>query len=330
MAATRVGIVGSGWITRVHLSVLAGFDDVRVVGIAARNSAAAGLLAESSGARVFADYRSMLDAAELDAVFVCLPPYAAVEPALAVVERGLALFVEKPLGVDEDGPARIARAIHDKGVVACVGYQFRYLDVVDRARELLQAHPAQLVIGSWLGDTPGARWWTHKDQSGGQIVEQATHVFDLARYLVGEMEPVAASGRRVPRPAYPDSDILDVTETTVRFDSGAVGSFSTTSLLPGLHRAGLDIMSDGLALTLEVLDPRLIVREGTEPKTIKPPSEFATPYERQNRAFIDAVRGKPNRIRSSYDDSLLTHHLTLAASRLAEASSRRVNPSTAG
>ena len=255
MAATRVGIVGSGWITRVHLSVLAGFDDVRVVGIAARNSAAAGLLAESSG--------------ELDAVFVCLPPYAAVEPALAVVERGLALFVEKPLGVDEDGPARIARAIHDKGVVACVGYQFRYLDVVDRARELLQAHPAQLVIGSWLGDTPGARWWTHKDQSGGQIVEQATHVFDLARYLVGEMEPVAASGRRVPRPAYPDSDILDVTETTVRFDSGAVGSFSTTSLLPGLHRAGLDIMSDGLALTLEVLDPRLIVREGTEPKTIK-------------------------------------------------------------
>lgn len=326
MAATRVGIVGSGWVARTHLGVLAGFEDVTVAGIAARNPETAVPLATSSGARVFPDYRSMLDTTELDAVFVCLPPDAAVEPALAVVERGLGIFVEKPLGVDEDGPARVARAIHDRGVVACVGYQFRYLEVVDRARELLAAHPAQLVMGSWLGETPGVRWWIHKRQSGGQIVEQATHVFDLARYLVGEMEPVAASGRRVPRAAYPDSDILDVTETSVRFATGAVGSFSTTSLLPCPHRVGLDIISDGLALTLELLDHRLVVRQGPEPTTFRPPSEFTTPYERQDRAFIDAVAGKPNRIRSSYDDSLLTHRLTLAASRLAEAAADTLAP----
>jgi hypothetical protein len=40
----------------------------------------------------------------------------------------------------------------------------------------------------------------------------------------------------------------------------------------------------------------------------------------QNRAFIDAVQGKPNRIRSSYDDALLTHLVTLGASRLANES----------
>jgi len=317
MAATRVGIIGAGWIAGVHLRVLSGFDDVQVVGIASRNPDSAGRLAESAGARVYPDYRSMLDAAALDAVFVCLPPYAAVEPALAVVDRGIALFAEKPLGLDEEWPARIAKAIHGKGVVSCVGYQWRYLEVVDRARELLESHPPQLVVGSWLGETPGAEWWIRKDRSGGQIVEQATHIFDLARYLAGEMEPTAAAGRRVPRPAYPDSDILDVTETSVRFASGAIGSFSTTSLLAGPHRVELDMVSDGLALTLEVLNARLVVRLGTETTTLAPPSEFDTPYELQNRAFIDAVQGKPNRIRSSYDDALLTHHLTLSASRLA-------------
>jgi predicted dehydrogenase len=301
----------------VHLRVLSGFDDVKVVGIGSRNPDSAGRLAESAGARVYPDYRSMLDAAALDAVFVCLPPYAACEPALAVVDRGIALFAEKPLGLDEEWPARIAKAIHGTGVVSCVGYQWRYLEVVDRARELLETHPPQLVVGSWLGETPGAEWWIRKDKSGGQIVEQATHIFDLARYLAGEMEPTAAAGRRVPRPAYPDSDILDVTETSVRFASGAIGSFSTTSLLAGPHRVELDMVSDGLALTLEVLNARLVVRLGTETTTLAPPSEFDTPYELQNRAFIDAVQGKPNRIRSSYDDALLTHHLTLAASRLA-------------
>ena len=317
MAATRVGIIGAGWIAGVHLRVLSGFDDVRVVGIASRNPVSAGPLAESAGARVYSDYRSMLDGAELDAVFVCLAPYANCEPALAVAERGIALFAEKPLGVDEDWPARIAKAVHEKDIVSCVGYQWRYLEVVDRARELLEGRPPQLVVGSWLGDTPGPAWWIRKDQSGGQIVEQATHVFDLARFLAGEMEPAAAAGRRIPRADYPNSDILDVTETSVRFASGAIGSFSTTSLLAGPHRVELDVVSDGLALTLEVLNARLVVRLGTETTTLAPPSEFDTPYELQNRAFIDAVQGKPNRIRSSYDDALLTHHLTLSASRLA-------------
>ena len=322
MAATRVGIIGAGWVAGVHLRVLSGFDNVRVAGIASRNAESGGRLAEASGARLYPDYRSMLDSAELDAVFVCLPPYAAIEPAIAVAERGIALFAEKPLGLDEEGPARIAKAVRDHGLVSCVGYQWRYLEVVDRARELLEGHPAQLVVGSWLGETPGARWWIRMDQSGGQILEQATHVFDLARYLVGEMTPAAATGHRVPRPAYPGSDILDVTETSVRFESGAIGSFSTTSLLAGPHRVELYVVSDGMDLKLEVLEHRLLVRRGTETATLAPRSAFETPYELQNRAFIDAVQGKPNRIRSPYDDALLTHHVTLAASRLAGESGR--------
>ena len=320
MAATRVGIIGAGWVADVHVRVLLGFDDVKVAGIASRNPEAAGRLARSAGARVYSDYRSMFDDAELDAVFTCLPPYAHGEPELAAVERGIALFAEKPLGVDAEWPARIANAIHEKGVISCVGCQWRYLEVVDRARELLEGRPPRLIVGSWLGETPGPAWWIRKAQSGGQIVEQATHVFDLARFLAGEMEPTAASGRRVPRPAYPDSDILDVTETAVHFASGAIGSFSTTCLLPGPHRVELDMICDGLALTLEVLDHRLVVRRGSETTAHKPPSEFITPYRLQNRAFIDAVQGKPNRIRSPYDDALLTHGLTLAATRLAEES----------
>ena len=117
VAATRVGIIGSGWIVGVHMRVLAGFDDVRVVGIAARNDEAGRRLAEPAGARLYADYRSMLDAAELDAVFVCLPPYAAFEPAMAVVDRGIAIFAEKPLGVDAAGRGIVARRYAEGSVV---------------------------------------------------------------------------------------------------------------------------------------------------------------------------------------------------------------------
>src|ERR1700690_2036990 len=130
MAATRVGIIGAGWIAGVHLRVLSSFDDVPVLGIASRNADSGGPLAKVAGARVYQVVRSMLDEAELDAVFVCIPPYSAGEPALAVVDRGIALFAEKPLGVDEEWRARIAKAVEEKGVVSCVGYQWRYLEVV--------------------------------------------------------------------------------------------------------------------------------------------------------------------------------------------------------
>jgi predicted dehydrogenase len=315
--ATRVGFVGAGWIARIHARVLVDLGDVEIAGVASRTPESAGRFAATTGAAVYADYRAMLDKADLDAIFVCVPPNAHEGVEMAAIDRGVALFVEKPLGVDEEEPARVAARLKETGLVSCVGYQWRYLEVVDRARELLAAYPAQLVLGWWLGETPGSAWWIHADQSGGQIVEQATHIFDLARFMVGEMEPVAALGARVTRAGYPDSDILDVTSASVRFASGAIGSMATTSLLPAAHRVGLETVSEGMALTLEVLEHRLTVWRGPESTIVRPPTTFETPYIAQNRAFIDAVQGKQNRIRSSYQDALLTHRATMAATRLA-------------
>ena len=320
MTAIRVGFIGAGTIARVHLRALAAFDDVQVVAVTSRGADSAGRLAESVGGRAYPDYLSMFDRAELDAVFICVTPDGHGEAELAAIDRGIGLFVEKPVGLDERVPARIAERIRETGIVSCVGYQWRYLEVVDRARELLGIHPPQMITGAWLGDTPGVKWWTRSSLSGGQIVEQATHIFDLARYLAGEMEPVSATGRRVARPAYPDSDILDVTQTSLRFASGAIGSIETTCLLDGPRKVVIETVSDGLRLTLEVLDHRLVVQHGSQTATHRTPSTFDTPYEAQDRAFIDAVQGKPNRIRSPYDDALLTHRVTLMASRLASAS----------
>lgn len=320
MTATRVGFIGTGAIARVHLRALAAFDDVQVVAVTSRGADSARRVAESVGASAYPDYLSMFDRAALDAVFICVTPDGHGELELAAADRGLGLFVEKPIGLDEEVPATIARRIDETGVVSCVGYQWRYLEVVDRARELLEGHPPNMITGAWLGDTPGVDWWTRGSLSGGQIVEQATHIFDLARYLAGEMEPVSAAGSRVVRPAYPHSDILDVTQTSLRFASGAIGSIETTCLLDGPRRVDIETVSNGLRLVLEVLDHRLIVEQDSATSTYRPPSTFDTPYEAQDRAFIDAVQGKPDRIRSPYDDALLTHRVTLAASRLASAS----------
>ncbi len=100
----------------------------------------------------------------------------------------------------------------------------------------------------------------HRDGSGGQVLEQATHILDLMRYLVGECHVLAAQAADAPTDERDDADIADVTTTLLRFDSGAIGTLATSRLLGAAHRVGLECFSTGRSLTLDIVPHRLVVR----------------------------------------------------------------------
>src|SRR6187399_2464849 len=150
MDRVRLGIVGSGWAARTHLAVLRDEPDVVVAGVASRHLERAEALAHLAGPGVpaYADHRALLDAGGLDALLTCLPPDARGGPELDALDLGLHLLVEKPIGLDAEVPRRIGERIRETGVVASVGYQWRYLDLTGRARELLAERPPQLLLGT--------------------------------------------------------------------------------------------------------------------------------------------------------------------------------------
>jgi predicted dehydrogenase len=156
MSRTRIGVVGAGVIARRHVRTLAAFDDLDVAAVADMQVDRAEALAGTVGATSYGDVRQMLDGERLDAVYVCVPPFAHGEVELEVVERDLPLFVEKPLAADLDTAVRVARRVQDKGLVTGVGYHWRWLDTVERAQELLADRPARLVTGpGWAAPAAG-------------------------------------------------------------------------------------------------------------------------------------------------------------------------------
>ncbi len=312
MSRTRIGVVGAGVIARRHVRTLARFDHVRVCAVADVQPDRAGELAGSVGATAYGDACRMLKGEALDAVYVCVPPFAHGPVELEVVERGLPLFVEKPLAADLGTAERIAAAVEDKGLVTGVGHHWRWLDTVERARELLADRPARLAAGYWLDVTPPIGWWQRQDLSGGQFVEQATHIVDLARLLVGEVEEIFAYAGRTDRAAYPDCDVADVTAASARFAGGAVGSFTCTCLLGWKHRVGLHLFGDGVAV--ELTEKELVVDTGQGRSVV---AASIDPFEREDRAFVDAVRGGPDRTRTTYAEALRTHRVTTTALRSA-------------
>ncbi len=305
-------MIGAGGVAARHAQTLTGFPDATVVAIADLDAARAAELAATCGARSYADPEHMLDTSTPDAVYICVPPFAHGSPELACITRGIPFFVEKPLSVELAVAEQIAADVREAGLITATGYHWRYADTVTEAARILAVHPPRVVIGSWLDKVPPPPWWVRQDRSGGQVVEQLTHVLDLLRVLVGEVDTVHALGTHVPRPDHPDSDIDDVTVATLQMTSGALGTLTASSLLRHKHRAGLEIVADGLAL--ELTETTLTVGRNGSPTTRSPGNDAKIAVD---RAFIDAVTGRGNDVRAPYAEALLTHRLGLAVAESA-------------
>jgi predicted dehydrogenase len=221
------------------------------------------------------------------------------------------LFVEKPLAIDLATAEDVARRVDARGLVTATGYHWRYLDTVQRVGELLSARPAHLALGYWL-IVPPPQWWARQAGSGGQLVEQTTHVFDLAR-LVGEVSSVRAEGRRVERVEGTGVEFFSVSVATLRFANGALGSIASSCLMKRPHRIGLHLFGDGL--TAEVAEHEAVIDIGEGADVHR---SGVDPFVREDRDFVDAVAGAAHRIRAPYAEALRTHRRAVAAARAAE------------
>lgn len=317
MSRLRVGCVGTGFIAGRHLSALAGFDDVHIVGVADPLRARAEEVASRFGATPYDDGLALLEAEQLDALWLCVPPFAHGELERAAVKRGVPFFVEKPLGLDLVTAVEVAGEVRDAGLTVCVGYHWRSLSMVQTARELIGERPVHLLTGAWLDTTPAAPWWLKRSGSGGQAVEQTTHLFDLARVLVGEVESVQALEATTPRDGWPGADVPTASVVLLRFRSGALGTMASSCVLDRRHQVDLQLVLEGTSLGLReggLSDHELRVATRTGEQVTRSTED---PIAREDRAFLDALIGGSDRVPVPYDDALRTHALVCAADRSA-------------
>jgi len=307
----RIGFVGTGGISRAHQDQLSRLGDVEVTGfVSGRFENAVQAAGRWPNAKAYASLTDMLDAGPLDAVYICVPPdtHEGLEDILA--DRGIPFLVEKPLASTWELPVRIAAKVEASGLLTSVGYHWRYLDSVAAAHTELQNTAIGLVHGFWMGTMPRADWWINYSRSGGQFLEQTTHIVDLMRDLCGEATEVyAAYSQRVMHELVDGTSVYDVGSVTFKLASGAVATISNTCLLPHYHKTGLDLYTD--KGVVELRDSSLTVLEDGRKLEQRHDGQA---LRKENEAFVHALRtGDRSRIRSDYADALKTFELTLAA-----------------
>ena len=322
MDSIRVGMIGAGWIAQEHRRVLDSLADAELVAVCDVDRERAETLAESAGARAYLDWRELLDAEELGALIVCTPPLAHREPAVAALEQGLPLYLEKPIARTAEDAAEIVAAAERTGTVCAIGYQWHALDLLDQLPGLLEGQQIGLLLGTSVGPTQSRPWFIDMRAGGGNLLERGSHHMDLARTVAGEVVSVqAAAGRvRLARSGGGAGDIDDALTILLHLASGALATIVIAWTRPGQPGSyGLDIVASEATLRL-ALDPDFSLTGVSKGQPVNRHASFP-PLERSMRCFLEAVRQRdPAAVVCTPRDAAGTLAVAIAAERALETS----------
>ncbi len=293
----RLALVGAGHMGTYHAQAIAERDDADLVAVCDIDGERAAAVAETHGARAVGDVTELAGA--VDAAVVAASTSSHRDVALALLESGIAVLIEKPLADTAEEARRIADAARSTGVVAQVGHILRF-DPVTRAIAGRRIKPAYVEV-SWVSR------FSFRSMDVGVVMDVMIHGLDVVLFLAGEMpERVDAVGGVV---VGPHEDFVNV---RLRFPGGCVATLSASRMsrtrrrLVRVFAEGAYVKMDYVARTVEWLTPKPglsdLVRSGAPPAEVGMDDLVAVervPVETEPDAlraqlasFLAAVRGE--------------------------------------
>ena len=291
----KIGMVGTGGFSKKHADILTEMNHVRVVAVCGTSEEKAKRFAEQyDGMKGYRDFYEMLNNETLDGVFLCVPPMAHREMELTLVERGIPFFVEITTAV----PGKVVEALEKTPLITAVGYRFRYLESIQYLKSILEDHTVGIVTGRWMGSMPEVGWWRNQVLSSGQLNEQATHIADVLRYLLGEGEEVNTfEAQRVMNQQKENVTVADVGTVNIRFTSGIIANIVNTCVLTeGLDDVGFTMYTD--SAVIDWTPKALTIKTGKAEDVVVDQQD---PFQQEDLIFVQAIKpGSEAQILSTY------------------------------
>jgi Predicted dehydrogenases and related proteins len=244
-APLRLGLAGLGSMGRNHLRVISNHPDTVLAAVADPTPEALAAAVEQTGARGFADPLEMIATADLDGVVIAAPTTYHSAIALAAIERGLPVLVEKPLAATVDDAIAIVTAARKHGVRVQVGHVERYNPAVLEMGRLLRAgwlSTIYAITSRRAGPFPA------RIRDVGVTVDLGTHDVDMLSWIAGE-RPIRVYAETAQRIHATHEDLLF---GLMHFPSGATGFLDT----PAKRRSLVAVGEEGM-FELDYLTQRL-------------------------------------------------------------------------
>jgi predicted dehydrogenase len=304
----RVGVIGCGAIAcGSHLRALCTIGGATIVAGADPDARARARAAPFVTGAIHDRWEDLLARSDVDAVLVTAPPETHAPISIAAARSGRHVYVEKPLAIEAAGAARVIEAALGAGIVATVGFNYRWHPAHVRARRWLAEGRIGAVraVQSVFCEPSGAsmpEWKTRRSSGGGALLDLASHHVDLVRWFLAE-EISSVRATISTRSTEADTATLRMTTTSgtevdtfVSFRAGLADRFffvgERGTILVDRHRA------------VPLLDRTLTGRYGVRRQPIAPTAQelslwarrlvqpsYEPSFRRALAAFIHKIEG---------------------------------------
>lgn len=250
------GIVGCGAIADFHAQAISSIQNAGLIGACDKNIKNAEIFTKKYGIKYYDSFEQMLCDKDIDAVCICTPSCFHNENAIAALNAGKHVAVEKPMAFTKKQAEEISKAVKSSKKVLTSIAQLRFSDDFKKAKELIENGKlgrlllCDLYMKYWRdeGYYASSDWkGTLKFDGGGALMNQGIHGVDALLYLVGDAKVICAKNKT----AYHDIEVEDMSLTMLEFDCGALGVIeATTCVKPGFERK-IEIMGTNGALIIK-------------------------------------------------------------------------------
>lgn len=193
MKTLKVGLIGVGgrgrhaWQTHkpeAGCEIVAGFDPDPEAFVRIRK--------EVADIAMYSDYREMLKNADIDVVFISSPDFCHEEQAVASLEAGKAVYLEKPMAITIEGCDRILKTAMETGSKLFIGHNMRHFPVVLKMKEVIDSGLIGEIRAGWCrhfvnygGDAYFRDWHSEQRCSTGLLLQKGAHDIDVMHWLMG-------------------------------------------------------------------------------------------------------------------------------------------------
>lgn len=324
--AFKVAVIGCGSIGKRHIGnlIARGVAPARIVALDTREDRRAEVTARFGVERVCAKLEEVLDE-KAAAAIVCSPTSFHVGQATALVEHGMDVLIEKPLGHTLEGVEALEAALARHGRQALVAYCFRFSPHGEKLREVVQSGVVGeplYVRGEFSEYLPDWHPWedyrsfymAKRSLGGGSLLDQS-HVLDMAHFCLGEIASVYAFNGKV---SGLEVEADDLAEMVVRFRSGLVGSIHQ-DMFGRQHKKYVEVKCTRGNVVWDVYDLSVSVYHADDRRheTFTFGKDHQVMYLREIDHFLDVVR-RAAAPRCSLADGVHGMRALMAAARAAE------------
>lgn len=225
----RVGLAGLGRFGKLHASVLGQIPDVELAAVCdPRPEEVAALSALRPTAQGYDDFEAMLAGTQLDALFIVTPEPLHAAQAMSALQRGIPVFVEKPLAVTSEEGHRVAAAARASGVPLQVGFVLRFDTQHIQLKQEIAHRTLGEVVSIRTKRNVSKSWFPDFGDRAHTMYETAIHDVDLLLwYAASPVTRVQAIERNLTGMRYPDG-----CWALLEFANGTVGMLETSWLVP--------------------------------------------------------------------------------------------------